>query len=56
MHVEGITYEELAKEAGIGKPYVSMILNGQRKPPNARERLEAAFAAILERKKAETQE
>ena len=56
MHVEGITYDDLAKELEVTKAYVSMILNGRKRPPNARERLEAAFAAVLERKKAETQE
>lgn len=56
MHVEGITYDDLAKELQVTKAYVSMILNGRKKPPNARERLEAAFAAVLEKKKAETQE
>lgn len=56
MHVEGITYDDLAKELQVTKAYVSMILNGRKKPHNARERLEAAFAAVLERKKAEAQE
>lgn len=51
MHNEQITYQELASEIGIGKSYLSMILNGLRKPPNAKERLNTAFNAIVERRK-----
>ena len=51
MHNECITYEELAKELGVSKPYVSMILNGTRKPDGIKDRMEAAFFSILERKK-----
>lgn len=51
MHNHNVTYEELATELGVTKPYVGMILNGQRKPKGARERMEAAVDAIIERKK-----
>lgn len=51
MHNYGVTYEELASEMGVVKQYVGMILNGQRKPKGARERMEAAVDAIIERKK-----
>lgn len=51
MHNERITYEELAKEAGYGKAYISLILNGKRKPTWAREKLEAAVDAIIQRRK-----
>lgn len=50
MHNERITYEELAKELGVSKPYVSMILNGTRKPDGIRERMEEAFFAILKKR------
>lgn len=51
MHNERITYSELASELGIKKSYLSMILSGNRKPPNAKERLNAAFNAVVERRK-----
>ena len=51
MHNERVTYDELAAEIGIGKAYLSMILNGKRKPPQIRERVEAAFEAVLEKRK-----
>ena len=54
LHNENITYEELAKEMGVTKPYISMILNGARKPAGIRERMESAVSAIVERKKAAT--
>lgn len=50
MHCERVTVEELAKELGYNKGYVSMILNGKRRPEGARERLEGAFRAIVERR------
>ncbi len=51
MHNEEITRNELADELGVKKSYVSMILNCDRKPPDAQKRLEAAFDAIIERRK-----
>ncbi len=51
MHNANVTYDELAKELGCGKAYISMILNGKRTPPNAKERLENAFKSILEKKR-----
>ena len=51
MHVHEVTYDELAEELGVGKPYVSMILNGRRNPPDAKERLQAAFERILMKRK-----
>ena len=51
MHVEGVTYEDLAKELSVTKAYISMILNGRKKPTKAKERLETAFASILEKRK-----
>lgn len=55
MHNEGITRNELADELGVRKSYVSMILNCDRKPPDAQQRLEAAVAAIIERRKNQTE-
>lgn len=51
MHNEKVTYEDIAAEIGTTKAYVSMILNGRRNPANARERLEAAVDAIVQRRK-----
>lgn len=53
LHNEKITYEELAKELGVTKAYISMILNGARKPDGIRERMEAAVNSIIERRKSE---
>jgi transcriptional regulator with XRE-family HTH domain len=52
MHNHEITRNELANELGVKKSYVSMILNCDRKPPDAQQRLEAAVDAIIERRKA----
>lgn len=50
MHNERVTVEEIANELGITKAYVSMILNSRRNPPNARDKLEAAFARVCEKR------
>ena len=47
MHNHGITLMDVATKLGVTKSYVSMILNGARKPPNARTRLEAAVDEII---------
>lgn len=47
MHNERVTFEELAKELGVTKSYISMLLNGKRKPKDAQKRMEAALGAIL---------
>ena len=51
MHTNEITYDDLAAELGWNKSYVSMILNGSRKPANGRERIELALKSITERRK-----
>lgn len=50
MHNAKITQEDIAKELGTTKAYISMILNGNKKPKNARKRLEAAFQAAYQKK------
>lgn len=50
MHNAKITRKDIADELGVSKAYVTMILNGARNPPKARERLEAAFETVKERK------
>ena len=47
---EKITYADIAKELNVTTAYVSMILNGARKPAEAREKLEGAVKAIKQRR------
>ena len=51
MHNERIKAEDIAAELGVTAAYVSMILNGKRKPAGAKERFEAAVTAIVQKKK-----
>lgn len=51
MHNERVTYEDLAAEMRCTKSYVGMILNGARSPAGARERMESALRAVLEKRK-----
>lgn len=50
MHNAGVTYDDLAAEIGCGKAYLSMVLNGKRSPKGAKEKLNAAFDRVMERK------
>lgn len=50
MHNARITLEDMAKEMGCTKGYVSMILNGARSPKDAQERFESAFDAIMSKR------
>lgn len=56
MHNKGITYEDLAAEIGCTKAYISMILNGRRKPPGVRTRLETAVDHIILRRSVEKEQ
>lgn len=51
MHNNRITYDDLAAEMGVTKSYISMILNGARKPAGIKERMDAAYQSILEKRK-----
>ena len=51
MHNERVTMEELGAEMGVTKAYVSMILNGARKPAGVQERIEAAFESVVSKRK-----
>ena len=53
MHNENITFEDLAEELGVTKGYVSMILNGRRKPPEAKKKLQEAYESIRAKREAE---
>ena len=50
MHNARVTYDEMAAELGVSKPYISMILTGARKPEGIKERMEAALDKIMHRK------
>ena len=50
MHNHRISNNDLAAELGVTKSYISMIFSGARSPAGAREKLEAAVAAIIERR------
>lgn len=52
MHVESITYEELAQKLGCTKAYVSMILNGSRNPAGAEQRFRQALDELIQQKQA----
>jgi len=56
MHNNDITYADLAKEIGITKAYVSMILNGKRTPDGIRKRMEGAVREIIRRKSSNEQQ
>lgn len=53
MHNANITLEDLAEELGVTKGYVSMILNGRRRPPEAKKRMQAAYESIVQRREGE---
>ena len=56
MHNARVSYDDLAAELGLTKGYLAMILNGARKPPNAKALLNAAFDAVVERRSREKEE
>jgi hypothetical protein len=51
MHNERVTYQDLADELSVTKSYISMILNGSRKPKGIKQRLEDAFNSVIEKRK-----
>ena len=53
MHNERVTYQDMADEMSVTKSYISMILHGSRKPKGIKQRMEDAFASILEKRKSE---
>ena len=50
MHNSGITYDDVAAEMGVTKSYISMILNGKRKPSGICDRMAQAVENIRNRK------
>ena len=51
MHNNRVTNEELAKELGLCKSYVSMVLRCERKPPNAKEKFNEAYERIIAKRR-----
>ena len=56
MHNERVTYLDLANEMSVTKSYISMILNGARKPKGIEKRMKEAFDSILAKRKLEAKE
>lgn len=50
MHNNRISRADIAHEIGCSKAYISMLLNGTKKSPTAKDRLNAAADAIIKRK------
>lgn len=51
MHNEKVTLQNIAEEMGVTKAYVSMILNGSRRPKDIKHRMETAFENVVEKRK-----
>lgn len=50
MHVARISNRELAREMGVTAAYISMILNGDREPPDAEQRVREAVSRLKAQK------
>ena len=50
MHNNGIKQVELATKLGFTNAYTGMILRGERKPPQIREKMEAALDELIKEK------
>ena len=53
MHVSRVSRKDLSDKLGVGKSYITMILNGERNPAGAQERLEKAFEEIVSEREGE---
>ena len=47
MHINKITQKAVASKMGCTTNYISMILTGKRKPPQAKERILGAINEII---------
>lgn len=50
MHNHGIKQCELAEKIGITNAYAGMILRGERRPPNIRQKMETALNELISTK------
>lgn len=48
MHINKIGNKELAKKLGVTAEYVSMLLNGKKKPISAEKRIMTAISDIIQ--------
>ena len=53
MHIHRITNVRLANRLGVTKNYVSMVLNGRRRPLNAQEKFTKAVNEIIKQRENE---
>ncbi len=51
MHNTGVTRRELAAELGVSESYISLILNGKRKPDGIRNKMEQTVRRLAVEKK-----
>ena len=47
MHNNGIKQKDLAEKLGVTNAYAGMILRGERKPPNVRQRMGNAVDELI---------
>ena len=52
MHVNRISHASLAKQLGCTKAYVSMVLNGTRRPAGAEQKFNEALNELIRQKQA----
>lgn len=50
MHLNRVTITQISKEMGVSREYLSMVLNGHRKPKNIEKRMTDALDSIIEKK------
>ena len=53
MHKHKVSKTMLAKEIGLRREYVSLILNGHREPAGAQDRFMAALDRLIQRQQTE---
>lgn len=51
MHINNVTSRELAKELDVTEQYVSMLMHSHKTTKNAKQRLNAAYQAVLQKRK-----
>lgn len=51
MHLYGITAKQLAAETGWHEKHLSAVMNGRRDPKNAEQKLTAALARLIAKRK-----
>ena len=52
MHLKQVTAKELSKQLGYRREYVSMVLNGHRRPKNAEQTFRRALDELIQQKQA----